>query len=194
MLNRICVFTGSSPGAHSEYADAAKKLGTELVTREYELVYGGANVGLMGIIADAVLARGGKVTGVIPADLAAREIAHEGLSELRIVSSMHERKRVMSELSSAIIALPGGLGTLEELFEMLTWGQLGIHKKPCGLLNIRGYFDQLLGFLDHAQSQRFIAPEHRNMLLSDSEATTLLDQIEDYSPPSVEKWLDRGSS
>jgi uncharacterized protein (TIGR00730 family) len=193
-MNRICVFAGSSPGAHSEYADAAEKLGIELVSREYELVYGGANVGLMGVIADAVLARGGKVTGVIPADLAAREIAHEGLSELRVVSSMHERKLVMSELSSAIIALPGGLGTLEELFEMLTWAQLGMHKKPCGLLNIRGYFDQLLGFLDHAQSQRFIAPEHRSMLLSDSEATTLLDQIENYSPPSVEKWLDRGSS
>jgi uncharacterized protein (TIGR00730 family) len=193
-MNRICVFTGSSPGAHSEYADAAEKLGIELVSREYELVYGGANVGLMGVIADAVLARGGKVTGVIPADLAAREIAHEGLSELRVVSSMHERKLVMSELSSAIIALPGGLGTLEELFEMLTWAQLGMHKKPCGLLNIRGYFDQLLGFLDHAQSQRFIAPEHRSMLLSDSEATTLLDQIENYTPPSVEKWLDRGSS
>jgi hypothetical protein len=193
-MNRICVFAGSSPGAHSEYADAAEKLGIELVSREYELVYGGANVGLMGVIADAVLARGGKVTGVIPADLAAREIAHEGLSELRVVSSMHERKLVMSELSSAIIALPGGLGTLEELFEMLTWAQLGMHKKPCGLLNIRGYFDQLLGFLDHAQSQRFIAPEHRSMLLSDSEATTLLDQIENYTPPSVEKWLDRGSS
>ena len=190
-MNRICVFTGSSRGVHSEYADAAKELGIELVAREYELVYGGANVGLMGIIADAVLARGGKVTGVIPTDLAAREIAHEGLSELRVVSSMHERKLVMSELSNAIIALPGGLGTLEELFEMLTWAQLGMHKKPCGLLNIRGYFDQLLGFLDHAQSQRFIAPEHRNMLLSHSEATTLLDQIETYSPPSVEKWLDR---
>jgi hypothetical protein len=194
IMNRICVFTGSSPGAHSEYANAAEKLGIELVSREYELVYGGANVGLMGVIADAVLSRGGKVTGVIPADLAAREIAHEGLSELRVVSSMHERKLVMSELSSAIIALPGGLGTLEELFEMLTWAQLGMHKKPCGLLNIRGYFDQLLGFLDHAQSQRFIAPEHRSMLLSDSEATTLLDQIENYTPPSVEKWLDRGSS
>jgi len=193
-MNRICVFTGSSPGVHSECADAAEKLGIELVAREYELVYGGANVGLMGIIADAVLTRGGKVTGVIPADLVAREIAHEGLSELRVVSSMHERKLVMSELSSAIIALPGGLGTLEELFEMLTWAQLGMHKKPCGLLNIRGYFDQLLGFLDHAQSQRFIAPEHRSMLLSHSEATTLLDQIENYSPPSVEKWLDRGSS
>jgi uncharacterized protein (TIGR00730 family) len=193
-MNRICVFTGSSPGAHSEYAKAAEELGFELVAREYELVYGGANVGLMGIIADAVLARGGKVTGVIPTDLAAHEIAHEGLSELRVVSSMHERKLVMSELSNAIIALPGGLGTLEELFEMLSWAQLGMHKKPCGLLNIRGYFDQLLGFLDHAQSQRFITPEHRSMLLSQSEAATLLDQIETYSPPSVEKWLDRSSS
>jgi uncharacterized protein (TIGR00730 family) len=192
-MNRICVFTGSSSGAHSEYADAAERLGIELVARGYELVYGGANVGLMGVIADAVLNRGGKVTGVIPADLAAREIAHDGLSELRVVSSMHERKLVMSELSSAIIALPGGLGTLEELFEMLTWAQLGMHKKPCGLLNVRGYFDQLLGFLDHAQLQRFIAPEHRNMLLSHSEATTLLDQIENYTPPSAEKWLDRDS-
>jgi uncharacterized protein (TIGR00730 family) len=190
-MNRICVFTGSSPGLLPEYEMAAIDLGNELASRNYELVYGGAKVGLMGVIADAVLSRGGRVTGVIPTELASKEIAHQGLSELKVVASMHERKLVMSELSSAIVALPGGLGTLEELFEMLTWGQLGIHKKPCGILNVRGYFDQLLGFLDHAESQRFIASEHRNMLLSQSDPQALLDLIESYRPPSVEKWLDR---
>jgi uncharacterized protein (TIGR00730 family) len=190
-MKRICVFTGSSPGLLPEYETAAIELGNELASRKYELVYGGAKVGLMGVIADAVLSRGGRVTGVIPAELASKEIAHQGLSELKVVASMHERKLVMSELSSAIVALPGGLGTLEELFEMLTWGQLGIHKKPCGILNVRGYFDQLLGFLDHAESQRFIASEHRSMLLSQSDPQALLDLIESYRPPSVEKWLDR---
>jgi len=190
-MNRICVFTGSSPGLLPEYETAAVELGFELAARGYELVYGGAKIGLMGVIADAVLSKGGQVTGVIPADLASKEIAHQGLSELKIVASMHERKLVMSELSSAIVALPGGLGTLEELFEMLTWAQLGIHKKPCGILNVRGYFDQLLGFLDHAESQRFIASDHRNMLLSQSSPRALLDLIDSYSPPAVEKWLDR---
>jgi uncharacterized protein (TIGR00730 family) len=190
-MNRICVFTGSSPGLLPEYKTAAIELGNELASRKYELVYGGAKVGLMGVIADAVLSCGGRVTGVIPADLASKEIAHQGLSELKIVASMHERKLVMSELSSAIVALPGGLGTLEELFEMLTWGQLGIHKKPCGILNVHGYFDQLLAFLDHAESQRFIASEHRNMLLSQSDPRALLDLIESYRAPVAEKWLDR---
>jgi uncharacterized protein (TIGR00730 family) len=190
-MKRICVFTGSSPGLLPEYETAAIELGNELVSRGYELVYGGAKVGLMGVIADAVLSRGGQVTGVIPANLASREIAHQGLSELKIVASMHERKLVMSELSSAMVALPGGLGTLDELFEMLTWAQLGIHKKPCGILNVRGYFDQLLRFLDHAESQRFIASDHRNMLLSQSNPRALLDLIESYSPPAVDKRLNR---
>jgi uncharacterized protein (TIGR00730 family) len=190
-MNRICVFTGSSPGLLPEYKTAAIELGNELASRRYELVYGGAKVGLMGVIADTVLSCGGRVTGVIPADLASKEIAHQGLSELKVVASMHERKLVMSELSDAIVALPGGLGTLEELFEMLTWGQLGIHKKPCGILNVHGYFDQLLGFLDHAESQRFIASEHRSMLLSQSDPRALLDLIEGYSAPIAEKWLDR---
>jgi uncharacterized protein (TIGR00730 family) len=190
-MKRICVFTGSSPGLLPEYETAAIELGNELAFRGYELVYGGAKVGLMGVIADAVLSRGGQVTGVIPAKLASREIAHQGLSELKIVASMHERKLVMSELSSAMVALPGGLGTLDELFEMLTWAQLGIHKKPCGILNVRGYFDQLLRFLDHAESQRFITSDHRNMLLSQSNPRALLDLIESYSPPAVDKRLNR---
>jgi uncharacterized protein (TIGR00730 family) len=190
-MNRICVFTGSKPGLLPDYETAAIELGNELVSRGYELVYGGAKVGLMGVIADAVLSRGGRVTGVIPASLASREIAHRDLSELKIVASMHERKLVMSELSSAVVALPGGLGTLDELFEMLTWAQLGIHKKPCGILNVRGYFDQLLGFLDHAESQRFLASDHRNMLLSQSNPSALLDLIESYSPPAVVEQLNR---
>ena len=190
-MNRICVFTGAKPGSLPEYATAAVELGSELASRGYELVYGGARVGLMGVIADAVLSMGGRVTGVIPAGLATKELAHRGLSELKIVGSMHERKLVMSELSSAIIALPGGLGTLDELFEMLTWAQLGIHQKPCGILNVRGYFDHLLDFLDHAESQRFIASNHRHMLLSQSDPRVLLDLIESYRPPEVDKRIDR---
>ncbi len=193
-MNSICVFTGSSPGALAAYTTAARELGEALVTRGCTLVYGGANVGLMGVLADTVLEGGGEVIGVIPADLVTKEVAHHGISDLRIVSSMHERKTIMSELSDAVVTLPGGLGTLEELFEMLTWAQLGLHAKPCGMLNVRGYFDQLLGFLDHAVSQRFIARGHRDMLLSESSAGALLDRMQSYKPPRVEKWLDRAPS
>ena len=148
----------------------------------------------MGVLADTVLEGGGQVIGVIPQDLVAKEVAHHGVTELKVVPSMHERKAVMSDLSDAVVALPGGLGTLDELFEMLTWSQLGLHQKPCGLLNVQGYFDQLLGFLDHAVAQRFIARDHRGMLLTESTATALLDRMDTYRAPVVQKWLDRTSS
>jgi uncharacterized protein (TIGR00730 family) len=190
-MKRICVFTGSSPGTRLGYSTAAQELGRELARRDYELVYGGANVGLMGVLADSVLAAGGRVVGVIPEGLFAHEVAHTGLSELRVVASMHERKTVMSDLSEGVIALPGGLGTLEELFEMLTWAQLGLHQKPCGLLNVLGYFDKLLSFLDDTVTERFVSRGHREMLLSEQDPKLLLDRMARYAPPAAEKWLDR---
>lgn len=193
-MKHICVFTGSSPGARAEYATAAKGLGALLAERDCTLVYGGANVGLMGVLADSVLAAGGRVVGVIPEGLLAREVAHRELSELRVVASMHERKATMAELSDGVIALPGGLGTLEEFFEMLTWAQLGMHAKPCGLLNVHGYFDKLLDFLDHSVEERFVAEMHRGMVLSERDPRALLERMLAYSPPEVEKWLDRDSS
>jgi uncharacterized protein (TIGR00730 family) len=193
-MKRICVFTGSSPGARPEYTAAARSLGAHLAARHCTLVYGGGNVGLMGVLADSVMAAGGKVVGVIPEVLLAREVAHKGISELRLVRSMHERKSTMSELSDGVIALPGGLGTLEEFFEMLTWGQLGLHSKPCGLLNVQGYFDKLLDFLEHGVDERFITRAHRQMVIAESDPLALLDRMEGYSPPSVAKWLDRRTS
>jgi hypothetical protein len=192
-MRRICVFTGSSPGARKTYAAAARKLGQVLVEQRCELVYGGANVGLMGVLADAVLEAGGRVVGVIPKGLVAWEVAHDGITELRVVASMHERKLVMSELADGIIALPGGLGTLEELFEMLTWAQLGLHGKPCGLLNVSGYYDKLLAFLDDSVAERFVAREHREMLLSEEDPQTLLARMSRYIPPDGPKWLDRSA-
>jgi uncharacterized protein (TIGR00730 family) len=148
----------------------------------------------MGILANSVLAAGGEVVGVIPEGLFAKEVAHRGLSELRVVASMHERKSVMAELSDGVLALPGGLGTLEELFEMLTWAQLGLHAKPCGVLNVDGYFDKLLGFLDHVAEERFITQEHRQMMISERDPEDLLDRMAGYSPPATDKWLDRETS
>jgi uncharacterized protein (TIGR00730 family) len=188
---RICVFAGSSPGKRPEYAEAAQQLGEELCARGYDLVYGGGGVGLMGVVADSVLANGGQVIGVIPAALAEKEVAHQGLTELHVVASMHERKALMAELSNAFIALPGGLGTLEELFEVLTWMQLGIHAKPGGLINVGGYFNGLLEFISHAVDERFLMQEHRSMILADSNIEALLDALEAFVPPAVEKWLDR---
>jgi uncharacterized protein (TIGR00730 family) len=193
-MTRICVFTGSSPGALDAYAASARELARVLVSGRHTLVYGGAKVGLMGVLADAVIAGGGEVIGVIPAHLEAKEVAHRGLSELRVVGSMHERKAVMSELSDGVVALPGGLGTLEELFEMLTWAQLGLHGKPCGVLNVAGYFDRLLQFLDHAVDQRFISELHRGLLLSDDDPTVLIDRMMAYQVPNTGKWLDRDTS
>jgi len=174
---KICVFTGSRHGASSAYADAAEQLARDLVERGFGLVYGGGNVGLMNIIADTVLELGGHVTGVIPNALMSKEVAHRGLSELRVVNSMHERKALMAELSDGFIALPGGIGTMEEFFEVLSWAQLGIHNKPCGLLNVSGYYDPLIEFLDHAVSQDFVKPKHRALLLVESEPAILLDRF-----------------
>jgi len=190
-VKRVCVFAGSNRGAQPVYAAAARDLGAALCARGYGLVYGGGRVGLMGALADSVLANGGEVIGVIPHGLAVKEVAHEGLTELRIVDSMHERKAMMAELSGAFVALPGGLGTLEELFEALTWAQLGIHSKPCCVLNVDGYFDGLLRFIGQAVEQSFIRPAHGAMLLVASQSEALLDTIEGYVPPRVEKWLDR---
>ncbi len=193
-MTRICVFAGASPGARPEYAAATRALGEALVGYGVSLVYGGGRVGLMGVLADAVLATGGEVVGVIPAHLATREIAHAGLTELRVVESMHERKMTMFDLSDGVVAVPGGLGTLEELFEMLTWGQLGLHAKPCGLLQVDGYFDSLLEFLDRMVSERFVRPEHRAMLAAETDPGSLLDRMEAYEAPDTEKWLDRTTS
>lgn len=190
-VERICVFTGSSPGAKDEYSAAATELAEELVKRNFELVYGGANVGLMGIVADRVLALGGRVIGVIPESLVEWEVAHRNLTELRVVSSMHERKALMAELSEGFIALPGGVGTLEETFEVLTWAQLGMHAKPCGLLNVAGFFDHLITFLDHIVDERFLKQVHRDLLLVDECADGLLDAFDCYVAPKIDKWVDR---
>lgn len=190
-MKRICVFAGSSPGAREEYRQAACDLAAELGGRGLSLVYGGARVGLMGTLADTVLNHGGEVIGVIPEALIGKEVAHAGLSELRIVSSMHERKRQMSELADAFVALPGGIGTVEEFTEILTWAQLGLHTKPCGLLNTRGYYDRFIGFVDHAVSERFLRPDHRSMLIVAERPHELLETFARYRPPVVDKWIDR---
>jgi uncharacterized protein (TIGR00730 family) len=190
-MRHICVFSGSSSGARPEYRDAAAALGRAIAAAGLGLVYGGAKVGLMGVLADAALASGGKVVGIIPQALVDKEVAHEGLTELRVVSSMHERKGQMADLADGFIALPGGLGTLEELAEVLTWAQLGMHRKPCGLLNVAGYYDGLTAFLDHAVDERFMRAAHREMLLVASTAQELLESFSTYRPPSVEKWIER---
>ena len=171
------------------YGQAAEALAEALVDNKIELVYGGAHKGIMGVLADAMLARGGRVQGVIPRMLEEKEIAHTGLSELHVVNSMHERKSMMAALSDAFIALPGGFGTLEELIEILTWGQLRFHEKPCGVLNVDGYFDKLIEFLDHMQDQQFLKPRNRAMLLVDTTASGLLAQFDSYAPPATDKWL-----
>ncbi len=189
-MQRICVFTGARAGAGDEYVAAARELGALLAARGLGVVFGGAQVGMMGALADAALARGGRVIGVIPAHLTAREIAHAGLTELRVVDSMHERKRMMSDLADGFIALPGAFGTLDELFEALTWAELGLHGKPCGLLNVAGYFDGLLAFLDHVVERRFLAPGHRGLLLVDTDPAALLDRMLACAPPAVETKAD----
>ena len=190
-MEAICVFCGSSPGALTEYADVARRLGRELVRRKLELVYGGGRVGLMGAIADAVLDAGGRVMGVIPEALERREVAHTGVTDLRVVASMHERKALMADLSDGFVAMPGGLGTLDEMFEILTWAQLGIHAKPCGFLNVAGYFDRLFAFLDDAVAQRFLSLEHRKLMLVDTSPEALLDRFAAYVPTATDKWVDR---
>lgn len=187
-MRRICVYCGSNTGSRPIYAEAARELADVLVRHDVELVYGGADKGIMGVLADAVLEQGGKVHGVIPKMLCEEELAHRNLTELHIVSSMHERKTMMAALSDGFIAMPGGYGTLEEIIEIITWGQLKFHDKPCGLLNIDGYFDHLLTYLDHAEGEGFLRPENRQMLLCDASPTGLVQKFEQYTAPRVSKW------
>lgn len=182
-MRRLCVFCGSNPGASPVYGEAARALGSALAARGLGLIYGGGKVGLMGILADAALAGGGEVTGVIPRLLQEREVAHTGLTDLRVVGSMHERKSMMSALADGFLALPGGIGTLEEWFETWTWAQLGLHSKPFGLLNTGGYFDPLLAFLERTVAECFVRPEHRAMVLVETLPEPLLDRLEHYTPP-----------
>ncbi|WP_425221831.1 TIGR00730 family Rossman fold protein [Pseudomonas sp.] len=189
---RLCVFCGSAPGNQPEYLAAAQQLGTALAKAGIGLVYGGAQVGLMGAVADAALAAGGEVIGVIPRHLVERELAHEGLTTLHEVGSMHERKAMMADLSDGFIALPGGVGTFEELFEVWTWGQLGHHQKPCALFNASGYYDKLIEFLNHAVTEGFMRQPYRDMLIVDNAAEPLLAKVRDYTPPSVAKWVKTG--
>ena len=189
-MPRICVYCGSNSGGRPIYLEAARDLADVLVRHDFELVYGGADKGIMGVIADAVLEQGGKVHGVIPKMLCEKELAHQNLTELHVVASMHERKTMMAALSDGFIAMPGGYGTLEEIIEMITWGQLKFHEKPCGLLNVGGYFDHLLAYLNHATAEGFLRIENRKMLLCDDTAAGLVQQFEAYSAPKVEKWTD----
>jgi uncharacterized protein (TIGR00730 family) len=191
LIRKVCVFTGSQHGALPQYADAAKQLGCELVERGYGLVYGGGNVGLMNVIANTMLGLQGHVTGVIPHSLVSKEVAHQGLSDLRVVNSMHERKALMAELSDGFIAMPGGIGTMEEFFEVLSWAQLGLHDKPCGLLNVSGYYDQLIQFLDHAVSEEFIKPKHRALMIVEDHPGKLLDRFERLFRAHPAKRFDR---
>jgi uncharacterized protein (TIGR00730 family) len=188
-MRRICVFCGSSPGGHPAYADAAQHMGREIVSRGLTLVYGGGHVGLMGALADAVLDGGGEVIGVIPHALAVREIAHQRLTRLHVVGSMHERKAMMADLSDAFVAMPGGFGTYEEFFEAVTWTQLGVHKKPCGLLNVRGFYDPIVQLLDHAVAEAFVRPHHRATILVDTHPGRLIDQLGRVVLPDVPKWI-----
>jgi len=190
-MRRVCVFAGSAKGAHPDYAEAARALAAALVRRGMGLVYGGGSVGLMGVLADGVLAEGGEVIGVIPGPLASPELAHTGLTELRVVGSMHERKALMASLADGFVALPGGLGTLEETLEVLTWAQLGIHAKPLGLLNVRGYWNGLLGLLAHAVGEGFVRPEHAALLVAEPTPAALLDRFAAWRPPGFRRvWLD----
>lgn len=193
-MRRICVFCGSNSGDRPEYADAVRALGEALSARGIGLVFGGGGVGLMGVVADAVLNSGGEVIGVLPQALGRKEIAHSEVGDIRIVGSMHERKTLMAQLSDGFIAAPGGYGTLEELFEQLTWTQLGIHGKPCGVLNVSRYFDPLLAFLDSCTDRQFIRREHRDSLLVSNTPEGLLDAFSEHQPSSVDKWLNYETS
>lgn len=187
-IKRICIFCGSSPGFHPEYASAAAALAEQLVTENIGVVFGGSRAGLMGILADTVLRLRGEIIGVIPEHLVAKEVAHRKLQDLRIVRSMHERKALMSELADAFIAMPGGFGTLEEFCEVLTWSQLGIQSKPCGLLNVRSFYDPLLQMFDHAVTEGFLRPEHRAMVVSSGNASELVNQLREARLPALAKW------
>lgn len=190
-MRSLCVYCGSSAGNDPAYAEAARGVGAELARRGIELIYGGAHVGLMGQVADAALADGGRVIGVIPQQLVRKELAHRQLTALHITSSMHARKAKMAELAEGFLALPGGVGTLEEIFEIWTWAQLGLHGKPVGLLNVGGYYDELVRFVDHATASGFIRPEQRGMLIVEPSISALLARFETWVPPVVEKWIAR---
>lgn len=189
-MKSICVYCGSSMGNSPTLAAAARRLGQVLAESHLELIYGGGRVGLMGVLADAVMESGGRVQGVIPQALADREVAHAGLTQLHVVDTMHQRKAMMAELSDGFIAMPGGLGTFEELFEIWTWAQLGMHSKPIGLLNVAGYFDLLLQFLDHATSQELLKPVHRNLLRVSDAPENLLREMQSSAPPHTSQWID----
>lgn len=191
-IKSICVYCGSSYGRQPLYADAAVSLADSLVKRNIRLVYGGAGIGVMGRLADQVLQRGGEVIGVIPEALAHKEIAHANLTELHITRSMHERKMRMAELADGFIALPGGIGTLEELFEIWTWAQLGFHQKPCGLLNVGNYYDALIQFLDHMQTEQFVKAHHHDMLMVETDADSLLERFGSYQATAAKQWLGKG--
>lgn len=190
-MQRVAVFCGSRHGAEPAYRRAAEELAALLVQRELSLVYGGGNVGLMGVLADSVMAGGGEVIGVIPEKLRAREVAHQGITDLQVVGSMHERKERIYRLADAVVALPGGIGTFEELFEALTWNQLGIHRKPCGLLNVAGYFDHLENFLEHAVGEAFVRAEYKPMMMVEEDPEKLLERFRGYEPPRVKKWISQ---
>jgi uncharacterized protein (TIGR00730 family) len=189
-LERICVFCGSNAGARPEYAGAARAMGRALLERGIGLVYGGGNVGLMGIVADTVLAGGGEVIGVIPEALMAREVGHDALTELHVVRTMHERKAMMADRADGFVALPGGFGTLEEFFEVLTWSQLGVHPKPCGLLNVAGYYDPLLALVDRGVEEGFIPPRHRALVIEETDPARLIDRFAAFVPPATAKWIE----
>jgi uncharacterized protein (TIGR00730 family) len=193
-VRRVCVFCGSSPGRDPRYVAAAREMALALVARGEGLVFGGGSVGLMGVLADALLAAGGEALGVIPHGLVAREIAHRSLTEMRVVPSMHARKALMAELSDAFVALPGGFGTFEELLEMVTWAQLGIHRKPIGLLNVAGYYDSLIALVDHAVREGFVPPGNRGLILVDGEPGPLLDRLSAYQSPARPEWITPGEA
>lgn len=193
-MQTVCVFCAANPGVKPEYAASAAALGRFIAESGRRLVYGGGHTGLMGALADGALGAGGHVIGIMPRHLVDREVAHTGLTELRVVASMHERKSMLSEMSDGFIALPGGLGTLEELFEVWTWGQLGLHRKPYGLLDVRGFFAPLLAFLDHAVSEGFIRGEYRNLLVVDEEARRLIECMEAMEPPALPRWIDKATT
>ena len=192
-IRRLAVFCGSNPGARPDYIAAARSLCKLLCERGIGIVYGGSNVGLMAALADTMLDELGDIIGVIPRMLVQREVANTALTDLRIVESMHERKAMMAELADGFVALPGGIGTLEEFFEIWTWGQLGMHQKPCGLLNVAGYFDPLLEFLDRAVAEKFVRDVHRAMVVVESDPAKLLARFESYQPPRVVKWINAGT-
>ena len=189
-IKRLTVFCGSSAGARPEYVDAARAFGRLLSERGIGVMYGGSNVGLMAALANEVLDTEGEIIGVIPRMLVEREVAHTELEDLRVVESMHERKAMMAELCDGFVALPGGIGTLEEFFEVWTWAQLGVHEKPCGLFNVAGYFDGLLSFLDRAVEEKFVREVHRSMVIVEHDPQALLDRFENYDPPRVTKWIN----